>query len=166
MKLMLMPTEVAWWTWLITALFLSCGLAGYPAGFLAAILVSVVQTLFFLRQRRSLAAFAVQVRIAYTALLLVSFVPPMRWLFWLPTVGTFAVVLFGYCLMARVLSLLPWNRDQALSAGLVVKALLTPPSRRNPYHGLPSAEEGGCACTLEARAAFASHQPDATDSAC
>jgi hypothetical protein len=166
MKLMLMPSEGTWWTWLITALCLACGLAGYPAGFTGAIVISVAQTLWFLQRHRALAAFPVQIRIAYTALLLVCLVPLMRWLFWLPTLGTFALVLFGYCLMARVLSLMPWNRSERLSSRFVARAFLTPPSRRHPHHGMPGADAGVCACTLEVRAAFGEREARPRDSAC
>jgi len=42
-------------------------------------------------------------------------------------VGTFALVLFGYCLMARILSLLPGNRTEPVSLDLILRTFLTPP---------------------------------------
>jgi hypothetical protein len=44
-------------------------------------------------------------------------------------VGTWAMVLVGYCPLARALSLLPWNRRQPLSADLVRRTFLSPPVR-------------------------------------
>jgi hypothetical protein len=61
---------------------------------------------FRLREGR-FSAFPVQVRLAYTGLLLVSLWGPMNWLFWVPAIGTIAQVLFGYCTLARCLSLRP-----------------------------------------------------------
>jgi Na+/pantothenate symporter len=54
-----------------------------------------------------------------TAILLLALWTPMNWLFWVPAIGTLAQVLFGYCLLARCLSLLSRNRRAALSWHLV-----------------------------------------------
>ena len=76
---------------------------------------------------------------AYTALLLLSLWQPMRWLFWIPAVGTPAQVLFGYCTLARCLSLLPWNRQQPLSWSLLWRTFIAPPVKGNIMQGLPAA---------------------------
>ena len=116
-----------WWAWTLTAILLTIGLLGQPAAFVAAMVVTVVQCMVMVGREKSVLAFAVQLRIAYLLLLMICFVPEMRWLYWLPTVGTFALVIFGYCLMARVLSLLPWNRQEALSAALIRRTFLSRP---------------------------------------
>src|SRR6185503_19375087 len=97
-----------WWAWTVTAVLLAIGLAGLPSGFVAAIVLTVVQVVMMLIRERSVSAFAVQLRIAYLILLGICFVPQMPWFYWLPMVGTFALVIFGYCLLARMLYLLPW----------------------------------------------------------
>jgi hypothetical protein len=153
MKLMLMPKSVSWWVWMVTAVLLAVGLAGYTLGFILAIALSVVQTAVFLVRERALAAFPVQIRVTYTALLLVCYLPYMRWLYWLPTVGTFALVLFGYCLTARFLSVLPWNRTEPLSLNLLRRTFLSPPVVGNVQHGLPADGCPGGVCSLEARVA-------------
>ena len=90
-----------WWAWTLTAILLTIGLLGQPVAFVAAMVVTVVQCMVMVVREKSVLAFAVQLRIAYLLLLMICFVPEMQWLYWLPTVGTFALVIFGYCLMAR-----------------------------------------------------------------
>lgn len=58
---------------------------------------------------------SVRIRAAYTALLLVCLLPFMRWLDWLPIVGTLSLIVFGYCLIARTLSLLSRNRREPVA---------------------------------------------------
>jgi hypothetical protein len=153
MKLLLMPDAPSWWVWTATASLLAIGLSGHPDAFLGAIALSAVQTVFFIIRDCNLAAYPVQIRVAYTALLVASFLPPLRWLYWVPMVGTFALVLVGYCLMARLLSLMRWNRREPLTFDLVRRTLLTPPVVGSARHGLPATGCPGGICGLEARAA-------------
>jgi hypothetical protein len=136
-----MPRDLSWWVWTITAACLVAGLSGHPVGFHAAILISAIQTVVYDFKEASAFTFPVQVRLAYTVLLILCQLPFLNWLYWLPAVGTFALVLFGYCLMARILSLLPWNRVEPLSLNLIRRTFLTPPELGNVHHGLPA---GGC----------------------
>lgn len=128
---------VAWWYWLVTAIFLTAGVSGWPTGFLCAIGVTAFQLVHFILREGSLPAFPVQVRIAYLLLLLVAWPQGMRWLYWLPLIGTWAQLIFGYCTMARTVSLLPWNRNEPLSWSLVRRTYLSPPVRGNILQGLP-----------------------------
>ncbi|MGH7230523.1 MAG: hypothetical protein ACREJU_04095 [Nitrospiraceae bacterium] len=64
-------------------------------------------------------AFPVQVRVAYLILLILGQWTPLHWVLWVQLVGTSARVLTGYCLLARTLSLLPWNRFEPLSTALL-----------------------------------------------
>jgi len=89
-----MPQDWTWW-WLVTACLLLIGLLGMPEAFLAALLLSIAQSVLFFAWERALGAFPVQLRLAYTLLLIICFFLPIRWLFWLPAVGTFALVIFG-----------------------------------------------------------------------
>ena len=50
---------------------------------------------------------------------------PMSWIHWAQLIGTSARVLTGYCLLARLTSLMPWNRAQALSRQLVWDTLFS-----------------------------------------
>jgi len=142
-----------WWAWLITAILLAIGLYGQPVAYVAAMVLTVVQTVVMMVRERSVFNFAVQLRVAYLVLLLISYIPQMRWLYWLPTVGTFALVIFGYCLMARMLSLFPWNRQEKLSVGLLRRTFL---SRPDLSRVVATEETSGCAgglCTINAQVA-------------
>lgn len=141
--------DFTWWIWFITASLLLLGLIVSPSYLLAAIVLSVAQTLYFIARESSLSSFPVQLRIAYVLLLLVSYLPPLRLLFWIPTVGTFALVFFGYCLMARFLSLLPWNRSEPLSPKLLWRTFFRAPSLDATVQAQSAASCPGGVCTLE-----------------
>ena len=136
--------ELSWWYWLATACFLTAGVAGYPAGFLLAIALTGVQLVHFTMREGSVAAFPVQVRFCYLMLLLVALPEPLRLIYWVPTVGTWAQLIFGYCTMARCVSLLPWNRAERFSADLLARTFLSRPVRGNILQGLPSGKRSGC----------------------
>jgi hypothetical protein len=161
MKLLFMPKEFSWWIWLATAGALLAGLVIAPTFLLVAVAISVIQSVIFLRLHRSLTPYPVQIRLAYTALLLLCLLPGLRWLYWLPTIGTFALVCFGYCLLARILSLAPWNRHAPLSRQLVQRTFLAAPVVGRADHGLSSINCNRGSCDLEARIAFLSaHKTD------
>ena len=147
--LFIMPQDWTWWVWLVTASLLLIGLMGMPEAFLAALLLLIAQSVLFFARERAFKAFPVQLRLAYTLLLIICFFPPIRWLFWLPAVGTFALVIFGYCLMARMLSLLPWNRTETITADLLRRTFLSRP--RLLDRGVSSAGCGASLCSIEAQ---------------
>ncbi len=149
MKFMMMPKEITWRVWVVTAMLLAVGVFGFSPGFIAAIVLSIAQTVIFAVRRRSLRDFPVQIRIVYSLLLIVCYLPSMRWLYWLPTIGTFALILFGYCLAARVLSLAPWNRKERLSLNLLGRTFLSPPTTGSILQGLPSGDCPGRDCSRE-----------------
>jgi hypothetical protein len=145
--LFVMPQDRMWWVWLVMACLLLIGLMGFLQAFLAALLLSSAQSVLFLARERAVKAFSVQLRLAYTLLLIICFLPPIRWLYWLPALGTFALVVFGYCLMARALSLLPWNRTEPIAADLLRRTFL---SRPRP-NSLSSTGCGASLCSIEAQ---------------
>lgn len=126
-----------WWYWLATAGLLTAGVAGSPIGFELAIGLTAVQLLDFMLRERSFAAFTVQVRLALLVYLLVSYPAPLQFLFWLPVVGVWARTLFGYCLLARTLALMPWNRRTPFTRALLVQTYFSRPVRGNLLQGLP-----------------------------
>jgi hypothetical protein len=146
----LMPRHGSWWIWAVTAILLAVGLLGYPKAYWATLALTVTQLLVFWIRERSLRAFPVQLRLAFTILLCVCLLPSMRWLFWLPMIGTFAMLVFGYCLLARTLYLLPWNREEPVTLDMLQRTFFSPPK-------LPSREiapTSGCAggvCSIEAQ---------------
>jgi hypothetical protein len=117
-------------SWSITWLLLLAELwAPLPAHALALVAVCVGQlALFAGLERGRLSAMSVQVRIAFGLLVCTAlFVPGLHGLLYLPLVGVAARLSTGYCLLARLVWLLPWNRQQPLSGRLLRRTLLSAP---------------------------------------
>ena len=149
--LLIMPQDWTWWVWLLTACLLLIGLMGLLEAFLAALFLSVAQPVLFLVRERAFKAFPVQLRLAYMLLLIACSFPPIRWLYWLPTLGTLALVIFGYCLMARMLSLLPWNRTEPITTDLLRRTFLSRPRRLDRPDSVSSGGYGAGLCSIEAQ---------------
>jgi len=128
----------SWWYWLVTVGLLTAGVSGWATGFQLAIGLTVIQLAHFGIREHSFTAFPIQVRVGYLLLLLVALPEPLQWIYWIPTIGTWAQVLFGYCTMARMVSLLPWNRQEAFSLDLLKRTFLSAPVRGNILQGLPA----------------------------
>jgi len=114
--------------WVVTQAGLFAGLLD-PGAYEAVIGLTIAHALLFLvlLNFRPL-AFPAQLRIAYVGwLALGTYVPALSVMMLITTAGLLANLLFGYCPLARMLYLLPWNRDQPLTARLAVRAFLTPP---------------------------------------
>jgi len=126
----------------LTACLLTAGVAGFQSGFVLAIDLTLVQLIHFAAIERSVTSFPVQVRFWYLIVLLVALPKPLQWIYWVPMVGTWAQLIFGYCTMARCVSLLPWNRGERFSFGLLKKTFLSLPVRGNIMHGLPPVRQG------------------------
>lgn len=137
--LMLEYHAISWWYWLVTVCFLTAGVSGWPVGFLLAIGLTGFQLVHFGIREHSITAFPVQVRLGYLLLLLVALPDRLQLIYWIPVIGTWAQILFGYCAMARIVSLLPWNRRQAFSFDLLKLTFLSAPVRGNILQGLPPA---------------------------
>jgi hypothetical protein len=120
--------ELRRWYWFATAALLALGVLGRPAGTAAAIGLTVVQLAHFALAERRVASLAMQVRWLFLAVLLLGLAPSLGTLHVLAVAGASANVSFGYCLAARLLSLMPWNRRVPLSAGLVAWTFLSPPA--------------------------------------
>ncbi|MCG6872612.1 MAG: hypothetical protein LJE84_10000 [Gammaproteobacteria bacterium] len=120
--------NVDWWYLLACAFGLSLGLAGWGDGFLIAIAFAAFQLIHAIAKHRALTAFPVQVRTVYTLILVVALNEPMQWLYWLPAAGTWAVVLFDYCPLARILALAPFNSRGPLSIAQVRATFLARPT--------------------------------------
>ena len=133
--------QLEWWYWFVTACLLTAGVTGYQIGFVLAIGLSLIQLIHFTWMKQSMTAFPVQVRFWFLILLLVALPAPMQIVYWLPVAGTWARSIFSYCLMARTLSLLPWNRHYPFSLDLVKKAFLSRPVRGSILQGLPPIQQ-------------------------
>jgi hypothetical protein len=118
--------DTAWWYWAALVVLLAA-VPIWPAAGPAAAAVGVVQAAHFYVREERIEALPVQVRLTFLALLLAGFSPPLAWLHWLMLAGTTARVAFDYCLLARTLALMPWNRTRPLTLPLVRVAYFTPP---------------------------------------
>lgn len=130
--------NINWLYWAVTDALLIVAVLGWEQGFAAAIGLNTVQAIHFMLRERSLAAFPVQVRVGYLGLLLAGQWAPLYFIYFIQIAGTTAMVLFDYCPLARLLSLMPWNRREPLSLGLLKRTVFSPPVRGNILHGLPA----------------------------
>jgi len=121
--------DLGWRYWLVTTIFLTLGVAGNVIGYLLAIGLTIIHLVHFLIQDSSFTSFPIQVRICYLLLLLIALPQPLQWIFWIPCIGTWAQVIFGYCTMARIVSLFPWNRTEIFSLKLLFKTFFSLPVR-------------------------------------
>jgi hypothetical protein len=117
-----------WLLWFVTWIGLLAGLFNrmfyeYVVIFSAAHALIV----FFLVHFR-VAVFPAQVRIAYFVWVAIgTYVPYMVILMYITTIGLATNLFCNYCPLARMMYLLPWNREEVFSFGLVVRVFLTPP---------------------------------------
>lgn len=111
--------DLSWWYWLVTVALLSAGICGWHWGIPSAMVLCGIQVIHFGWRTGSVTAFPVQVRVTYLLLLAAGLWAPLQWIHLVQLMGTSARVLVGYCLLARSLSLAPWNRMEPLSAMLV-----------------------------------------------
>ena len=116
---------VGWWYWLGMVALLTAGLSGWSFGFTLAILLGGLQVIHFAWREWNPIAFSVQVRLAYLGLLTLAQLEPLFWIYWVQVIGTSVRLLTGYCLLARTVSLFPWNRLESLSKPLVYRTYFT-----------------------------------------
>jgi hypothetical protein len=117
--------DLGWWYWFLTVGLLGTGLLGWTAGIVLAMALCAVQIAHVLWLTRDVAAFPVQVRVAYLAMLSAGLWGPLQWIHWVLLAGSTTRVVVGYCLLARTLSLAPWNRWQPLSLALIKRTYLS-----------------------------------------
>lgn len=116
-----------WHGWAASSVLLAAGLAGLTQAYFVVMALTVVQMVALLAGGHAPRSFPLQVRAAYLGILALGQLPGCAGLYWLPALGTPALVLFGYCPLARVMALAPWNRTRPFSLALLRRALFTPP---------------------------------------
>jgi hypothetical protein len=120
--------RLVWGLWFVTWIGLLAGLFDsvffeYVVFFSAAHALLVLILLRF-----QVKVFPAQVRIAYFAWVAVgTYVPYMVFLMYITVVGLATNLFFGYCPLARMLYLLPWNREEPFSFGLIARVFFSPP---------------------------------------
>jgi hypothetical protein len=131
---------LVWWYWLLTEVALGASLAGGKAGLTVAIALTILAGIHLGLRARSMVALPVQVRAAYLGVLLLGSWPPLRALHWMQLAGTAVVLVFDYCVLARLLSLLPWNRRAPLTRARLRATFLSPPVRGSVAAALDRAD--------------------------
>ncbi len=121
--------KLEWWYWLVADLLLVLMLWVDQGFVVPALVFNLLQGLHIALRRRSLVHFSVQVRTGYVLWLAAGLLPGMVWMHWFQLLGTTAMLAVGYCPLARMLSLLPWNRQLPLTWTLVWSTFLAPPRR-------------------------------------
>jgi len=113
MQLRINATDIRWWFWAITLVFIVAALAGWTPGYYVVIGISAVQVVFFLLQEKSLVTFPSQIRVVYFAFTLFGLWPEVRpYIYVLLLLGTIMVTFFARCSIALVLKHMPWNRGR------------------------------------------------------
>ena len=119
--------DIVWRYWAATTLLLIGVVTGIDYSLEAVIALNAIQVFHFLLREKSLVAFPVQVRITYFGLLFLAQAPFMFWIFWWQLIGTAAMVLFQYCFLARLVSLMPWNLKEPLTPAVIKRTFFSAP---------------------------------------
>lgn len=113
--------------WAVTAPLLLAGALGVGWGVPLALALCALGTIGYGLSLGSIRPYRIQVRLGFMAVVLVSQVPGLGGLLWIPVLGTTTQVLFGYCPMVRMLDLMPWNRGGAPGLRDVLETIVRPP---------------------------------------
>ena len=127
MKLRLDYKDIGWWYWAASWCLIAAGLAGWKPGFLFVTALSAWQIVHFAFLEKSFITLPVQVRTGFFLLTLAGLWEPLSFIYWLPAAGLLARTTVNYCFMARVMSLMPWNRAQPFSFDLLRRVIFSPP---------------------------------------
>jgi len=129
--------HISWWYWLATLGLLAASLSIWTEAIYYAMSLTAWQYLHFALRDRNPVSFTAQIRFAYLGLLALGTWDVFHFIHYLQLIGTTALVLTGYCPLARTLSLMPWNRRAPFTLSLIRLAYLTPPVRGSILHVLP-----------------------------
>ncbi len=106
--------SLEWWYWFSTLVVMIVGLSGFLGGFYAVIFISVIQFFHFMIVQ-GFSALPTQVRLVYGIFTGIAYFDPTLILYYLLLMGTVMVTVFDSCFIARVLILMPWNKQVKLS---------------------------------------------------
>lgn len=113
MKLKLDLSDLFWWFWAVTLIFIIAAVIGWTPAYYVVMAISAIQVIIFLVRERSVMAYPVQVRIVYFALTLFGLWAAVRFpIYILLLLGTIMVVFFGRCSISLLLKFMPWNHDR------------------------------------------------------
>ncbi|MBF9029021.1 hypothetical protein HKCCE3408_01320 [Rhodobacterales bacterium HKCCE3408] len=134
--------DPVWWRWTAIAVLLSADLAGVGGAREVAFAIAAYQALEGLSGDTTPRRFRSQVRMVYLCAMGLSFVPVLEFIAWIQMVGTWSLVLTGYCPLARVMVLLPFNRPVDLSWALVRQVVWSPATTGSIVDQLRAPREG------------------------
>jgi hypothetical protein len=141
--------DPSWWHWAITAPLMAASLAGVSWAMPAAVMLCGGAAGGYYAVVRSWRPFPVQIRLAFLSLLFAGALPWMTWLHVVQLIGTSAMVTIGYCPLARMLTLAPWNRNEPVSRAAVWHAFFMLPRAGGLLSPLNTASPVGAACSLQ-----------------
>lgn len=121
--------RISWWYWLATLGLLAASLSGWTEAIYYTMALTAWQYLHFAWRDRDPASLSAQIRFVYLSLLVLGTWDALHVIHYLQLAGTTVLVLAGYCVLARTLSLMPWNRRVPFTLSLIRLAYLTPPVR-------------------------------------
>lgn len=121
-------TRFVWGLWFVTWLGLLGGFFDARFYHFVVIFSGLHALLFLWLFRLQTAEFPVQVRIAYFLWVAAgTYIPYMAILLYITTIGLATNLFWGYCPLARMMSLVPWNRSKPLSWDLARRTFFSRP---------------------------------------
>ena len=152
MELQIEYKDKGWWYWLVTwVLLVALMVFGWAMALYLNIILQIVQVVDYRRSEGSVKAFPVQIRIGFLIFLVVGALEFMRWIYWIPVVGVAAQLTVGYCLMARVMSLMPWNLQGPFTWYLFKKTIFSKPVKGSILRDSGTAETTEQSCKWDGR---------------
>ncbi len=120
--------RLVWSLWFITWLGLMAGYF-YRNFYDYVVIFSAFHVLlFFFLFQYQVKPFPVQLRLVYLVWVIIgTYVPHMVILMYITTIGLASNLFLNYCPLARMMYLLPWNREEPFSFNLLMRVILTPP---------------------------------------
>jgi len=122
-----MSAKMIWIYWFIVVVFLVAALFVWPPAIYLSMLVTAVSSVHMYRYSPRVTSFPMQVRLTYLGLLVLGMMPYFNWLYWAMMAGGCALLIFDYCPLARMLSLMSWNRNQSMSWQFFRSAIFSMP---------------------------------------
>jgi len=117
-----------WVLWFVTWLGLVGGLYDQIYFEYVVIFSALHAALFLLLHGFSVKPFPVQVRIAYFIWVAAgTYIPNLTILMYITLVGLATNLFLGYCPLARMMCLMPWNRQEAFSLSLLGRVFFSAP---------------------------------------
>ena len=120
---------IAWWYMFATYVLIWCAILADASFIYAAIALCLAQVIHFGIEDKNFFSFSCQVRYVLVAILLAGLWEPLDWIYWVPVAGLTVRLTTNYCLLARLVSLLPWNHRESLTGNFFRQTIFSKPTR-------------------------------------